>query len=780
MLRLVDISKIYRAGDEDVPALKNVSLSFRKSEFAAILGPSGSGKSTLLNIIGGLDHATSGDLLINGVSTKEYQSRDWDAYRNTSIGFVFQSYNLIGHLSVLDNVMMALTLAGASKAVRTRQALKVLTQVGLKDKIHQKPNQLSGGQMQRVAIARALVNDPDVILADEPTGALDSETGIQVMELLKEVARERLVIMVTHNETLAHAYATRTIKIFDGMITADSDPFDGRDDEKKAPKKRVNMPLATAFSLSLKNIAKKKGRTFMTSFAGSIGIFGVAIVLAISAGMNSFITSSEESALSSTPITIAENTLRSNAEELMMESRNDVPEAYPEGTTGVTPYNEASSSDLIKKNVLTEDYVAYVKALDPSLTAAVHYSYGLSLNWLSASADGTTVTRLRSSTYGESVGATALETNYTVLAGNGYPASASEAALVVDKYNRLSSTLLSQLGITFTAEDGSLLKEVSYADLVGKTFKVIKNDDWYTCDGTLYHAPAATSYQTLYDSASAVTVTIVSVLRPNKTKANMDISYQSPGLVYTSALTDMMLQDAQESAIALAQSADSTTNLLTGQPFKSGAAYTDALAQSAWKTALASLGATTIPTEIDIYCQDFAAKDKVLDYLDAWNLGKTDEASVGYTDYSAIVMTVLRKIVDIVTNVLIVFSAISLIVSSIMIAIVTYASVIERTREIGVMRALGASKQDIANVFNSETLLIGLFSGVIGVGLTLLLSIPLNAVIEHLSSISGIAALPFTTAIVMILISMALSLVAGFIPASIASKKDPVAALRSE
>lgn len=781
-LRLDQITKTYKSG-EVVTALKDVSIGFRENELVSILGPSGCGKTTLLNIIGGLDRYDSGDLIINGLSTKEFKNSDWDAYRNHSIGFVFQNYNLIGHQTVLQNVEIAMTLSGVSASERKRRAKQALTDVGLADQIHKKPNQLSGGQMQRVAIARALVNDPDIILADEPTGALDSHTSVQVMDILKEVAKTRLVIMVTHNGELAEKYSDRIIRFLDGKIQSDSKPITEAETEqasvpssKKQKFKKTSMSLITATLLSFKNLLTKRGRTIITAFAGSIGIIGVALVLALSNGLSAYMNSMQSNALAGFPITIntGEQTIDLTAGHPKKENAGGYKE-YPHKNVMYSYDSEKNSKK--HSNIITQDYLHYIGKLETKLPDAVNnisYTHGVNINLLAKGQD-TAVKFETASTGMERMGGDSIywqelpESNdfitsqYDLIgAGSRLPSGKNEVVLVVDKYNRIDKAFFEKLGITKNTENYKL------TEFIGKTIlKVVPNNDFYTKKGDLFTAAAPADYQKLYDSNSGTKLTITGILRPKKDSSS---NYLSPGIAYTTALTSAVVEDAKKSEIAAAQK-DADKNVLLGTPFKD---------KSSKSAALLMIGADTTPTGINIYPKDYESKDKIKEYLDQYNKGKADKDKLIYTDLAEKITSLTGTLLNTVTYILTGFAAISLLVSTIMIGIITYVSVIERTKEIGILRSVGARKKDISRVFNAETLIIGFTAGMIGIVLSYLLTIPINSIIKNLAGISEIAKLNPLHAAVLVVGSMVLTLIAGFIPSRMAAKKDPVVALRSE
>jgi len=788
-LRLTDITKTYKSG-ETVTALDRVSLDFSEHEFVAVLGPSGCGKTTLLNVIGGLDRYDSGDLVINGTSTSQYRAGDWDAYRNHSIGFVFQTYNLIPHQTVLANVEIGMTLSGVRKAERRRRAMEALNAVGVGDQAAKKPNQLSGGQMQRVAIARALVNDPDIVLADEPTGALDSHTSVQLMEILREISQTRLVIMVTHNAELAETYASRIVRLRDGQVLSDTSRAGTEPEPRTVPPvlepsriggekpTRTAMSFLTAASLSLRNLMTKRGRTIITSFAGSIGIIGVALVLALSSGLASYMTTMQTNALSGFPIQIT-----TTGQTFDMGSRNpfsgnnNTPAATEFPNTDTIYSYDATANRRTHTNVLTQSYLDYIAALPaavPNAVNAISYQRSVAMNVLVDTGDGiqqlaTGATSGRdgpvttnSSTWQEIPdNADFILSLYDMIGvGSRLPKAANEVALVVDQYNRLPASFLAGLGMTSDS--------YAISDLVGTSpFRVVNNDTWYAPSGDLFVAPNPSNYQQLFGDSSDRTLTIVGVLRIKPDAAS---TYFSPGLVYTTALTDQVLASANASAVAQAQQG-SDRSVLTG------AAFTDSSPKS--KTML-MLGADTTPTGINIYPVDFAAKDAIKAYLDAFNTGKAEADQVTYTDMAETISSMTSTLLSTVSYVLIGFAAISLIVSTIMIGIITYVSVLERTKEIGILRAVGARKKDISRVFTTEALIIGLVAGVMGVAIAYLLTIPINGVIAKLTGIAAVATLPVVYALCLVIGSMVLTFIAGFFPSRVAAAKDPVEALRTE
>ena len=791
MLLLKDIKKDYQTGSETVNALKGVSIAFRKSEFVSILGQSGCGKTTLLNIIGGLDRYTSGDLVINGVSTKDYLDRDWDTYRNHSIGFVFQSYNLIPHLSIIENVAIALTIGGLPYSERKERAKEVLIKVGLEDKLNKKPNELSGGQMQRVAIARALVNEPEIILADEPTGALDSETSVQIMNLLKEIAKEKLVIMVTHNPDLAYQYSTRIVKMLDGNIIDDSAPFQEevasdavlceKKEKLRRKKKYSSMDFLTAIKLSALNLLSKKRRTFITSLAAGIGIMGIAIILSVSNGMQNYIDQTMLDSASFNYISISATTAKLPDFGASGSNKPNLPE-YPENTTGVYPYEEEKIETIKQK--LDNTFISYLESNTKDKIIDISYSYDVDMNILTKV--GESYKLVNNSTFHETLSnAKYVEQYYTILAqrpgSNGVPVSANEVTLVVDKYNRLSTTILDALGITYTED----LKEIKYEELLGKEFRIVFNDGWYTpidMNGqTIYQAANTLNYKNAYADENGITVTITSILRANE---DAPTAWLSNGINYSPALTRIILDKNKDSEVARAQFDSKNINVTTGREFPSNPAIViPGFGSATYEMMLEKLGYTQTPVGITIYPTNVENRKEIINILDSWNTVKEaedKEAVIEYIDMSSIMTSLLSSVVDVVTYVLMAFSITSLIISSIMIAIIIYASVIERTKEIGVLRSLGARKKDVGRIFEAEAILIGLISGILAILATLVVNAIINIILDNLLGVSTIANLSFVTAILLILLSAALLLIASLIPAGIASKKEPAVALRTE
>ena len=758
MLKLKNIKKDYKTGDFIQHALKNIIVSFRKNEFVAILGPSGSGKTTLLNIIGGLDRYDSGDLIIDGKSTKGFKDKDWDAYRNHAVGFIFQSYNLISHISVLENVEMGMTLSGVSSAERRRKALELLEKVGLKDHAHKRPNQLSGGQMQRVAIARALANNPKIILADEPTGALDSKTSTQIMELIKEIAKDKLVIMVTHNAELAKDYASRIVSMKDGVILDDTDSYD--DENKRSGElsiKKTSMSLLSALKLSFNNIKTKKGRTALTAFASSIGIIGIALILSLSNGFNKEVEEFEENSLAQSPIIIANESVQMDEDTLKALNRDSDLEEYTDKDTVYT--QDDLSETLIHQNNITEDYVNYLEKMNKDDVAGISYMKGTNIqlieksdgyNLVSIGSGGSVSTGMSMLPVGNIV-----DNNYDVIAGslNDEPG----LILQVDSKNRVSARILKALGF----DD----EETSFNDILNKEFKIPVNDEYYQKQGN-YFIPT-TNLEKVYNSDNSITVKIKAIIRGKEDKK---VVTDTSTLYYNSSLVDEVISKNKDSEIVKAQK-DADFNVLTHQAFDENTTK---------ENMLGYLGGDTLPVAIYIYPKDFETKDNITNYLDDYNKGKDEKDIIQYTDMAGMISSLSGNIMDAITIVLIAFSSISLIVSSIMIGIITYISVLERTKEIGILRSLGARKKDIKRVFNAETFIIGIFSGLLGVGIAYALTFPVNIIIENLSGLAGVAKLNPVHALILILVSLTLTIIGGAIPANMASKKDPVIALRTE
>lgn len=849
MLELKNITKTYEVADSKQKALNKINIKFRQNEFVSILGPSGSGKTTLLNIIGGLDSYTEGDLIINGVSTKKYTDRDWDTYRNHRIGFVFQSYNLIPHQTALQNVELALTLSGIGKEERRKRSIAVLKKVGLESQMYKKPNQMSGGQMQRIAIARALVNDPDILLADEPTGALDSETSFQIMDLLSEIAKDRLVIMVTHNPELAVNYSNRIIKLLDGKITDDSNPFTGEDKENKPSinKKKTSMNFKTAFSLSLNNLLTKKGRTFLTAFAGSIGIIGIALILSLSNGIQEYINKTEEETLSSYPLTITKESVDMSSMIANFINNQDTEEYNDNEIHSVNIMGDiftSMTSEITENN--TEEFKKYLESDQTNIkdyVTDIQYTYNVTMNLYKNNKDE--ITRVNPTTIFDSIGMSTsgissayssylsnynvfyemldnqelLEQQYDLVDGR-WPTKYNEVVLTVDKNNRISDYTLYSLGILdqkdLKEQFNNMVagKEVSFEktsykteELLNLSFKLVLNTDYYKKEHGIWINKSNDQKYMAEILKDAQEIKIVGIIKPNEEAVVGGSSYGMVG--YTSELTEYLINQINESQITKEQLANPEKNVFTGAEFttqtdfnlsdlsKEQLAYIESLskeelalymqnytqnATSTYEENLSLLGITNLdePDSIKIYPKDFDSKEKITSIIDKYNEDKKEEEQITYTDIVGLMMNSVSTIVDTISSVLIAFVAISLIVSSIMIAIITYISVIERTKEIGILRAIGASKKDISRVFNAETLIEGLSAGILGILVTILLNIPINIIIKNIVNISNISKLPVNGAIILIIISVILTVIAGFIPAKIASKKDPVEALRTE
>ena len=769
MLELKKINKSYQTGDFVQQALKNVSIEFKKNEFVAILGPSGSGKTTLLNIIGGLDRYDTGDLIINQKSTKDFKDRDWDAYRNNCIGFVFQSYNLIGHIDILQNVEMGMTLSGVSSKERKKRAIEVLTRVGLKDHLHKKPNQLSGGQMQRVAIARALANDPDIILADEPTGALDSKTSVQIMNLIQEIAKDKLVIMVTHNPELAHEYASRVIEMKDGEVVSDSRKGRSKkEDTEPYTIRKTSMSFLTALHLSLNNIRTKKGRTLLTAFASSIGIIGIALILSLSNGFDRQIGIFEQNTLSSLPIVVSRQSV-DLTEETMNQLQDDMSSSeadYPD-IDYVIP-TETMMDEYTHENKITEEYVDYVEKLNPDSVAGISYTYALGLNLLQKVDDK--VVLLNSQDLGiqsmphtlSDDAAGYMDLHYDVLAGK-FAEEKDEIVLVVDSKNQVSKDILEALGIT--SEDN-----ISFDTILNSTIKLAYNDDYYVNYGN-YYIPS-NDLESVYNSENNLTLKVVGIIR---LKSDFPSYVASSGIMYTNDLLEDVILHNSTSKVVEAQK-KANYNVLSGEMIDTSTEE----GEETKDNLLAYLGDHSTPYAIFIYPNDFETKDEVTAYLDQYNDGLEEEDRIVYIDQANLMSSLSSSIMDAITIVLIAFSSISLIVSSIMIGIIMYISVLERTKEIGILRSLGARKKDISRVFNAETFIIGITSGLIGIFIAWLLLFPTNSILYNLTDLENVAVMNPLHAFILITVSVILTLIGGFIPAKLASKKDPVIALRTE
>ena len=767
MLEIKKINKSYKTGSFTQKALKDVSLKFRKNEFVAILGASGSGKTTLLNIIGGLDRYDSGDLIINNKSTKKFKSIDWDRYRNNCVGFIFQSYNLIPHISILDNVEMAMTLSGVNARTRRRKAKAALKKVGLADHIHKKPNQLSGGQMQRVAIARALVNDPEIILADEPTGALDTKTSVQIMELIKEIAEDKLVIMVTHNPNLANQYSSRIIELSDGEIKDDSNPVEDTEEDKAEFKiKKTAMSFLTALKLSFNNIKTKKGRTILTAFASSIGIIGIALILALSNGFQIQIDKFEKDTLSQMPIIINQQTMvvDDDTQSEIMDSMKVSDKSYSDSKE-IHPIIDQQS--VIHYNDLDLDYIDYLEKMDKDLVGGLSYVRTINMNILHENATTKKVEPIKVNMFpvpevDDKPGAV-MKDNFELIYGK-EPENYDEAILLLDINNGLDKSVFKTLG--FDPD-----KTITFDQILNQEFKIVLNEDYYTNVGTGFIPNV--NYENLYNNKNNITLKITGIYRG--VEGSKFAQYSGNGIMYKEALAKEIMQRNEKSAIVKAQR-EADYNVITGELFDLSTKEGRLLKTNV----LAAIGGETAPFTVQLYPKDFKSKDKIHDYLDKWNEGKSDDDKVVYTDTAETISSLSSGIMDAITVVLIAFSSISLIVSSIMIGIITYISVLERTKEIGILRALGARKKDIKRVFNAETFIIGLSSALIGIGIAFLLTFPINNIIENITELPNVARVNPMHALALTIINVTLTTLGGFIPARIASKKDPVESLRSE
>ena len=774
MLTLKHLKKIYKTKSLTQVALNDVNVNFRKNEFVTILGQSGSGKTTLLNVIGGLDNYDYGELIINGKSTKNFKDNDWDYYRNSCVGFIFQNYNLINHISVYKNVELALTLSNSKD--KRKKVMDALKKVGLEKHVNKKPNELSGGQMQRVAIARALVNDPKIILADEPTGALDSKNSIMIMELIKKVAKDKLAIMVTHNKELAKKYASRIIELKDGVIINDSKPYNEneiKDDYVKI--KKTKMTLKAAVNLSLNNLKTKKGRTFLTSFASSIGLIGIALILSISNGFNKQIKEYEKNTLSSFPITISKLTSTMDKKELEDNKKAFTGDYdYPQKNV-LYPYS-GEENNKVHENAITDEYLNYIKNMDSNLLSAISYYTVTSFNLMTTDNNENFKTVSGGSINFNSLpqdlnGDSYLKDNYDLLSGS-YPSSVYDVVLIVDSKNRIDKNLLDALFVD------SSKKEINFNEIVGKEIKVISNDNYYSKINENVFAKKEPSKE-MYDKG--ITLKIVGIVRGKKDNvlaSIMDVISESMGssmvskIGYSNELINIIVNENKESEIVKYQYNSNGVVFMGGISFDEAKITKD--------EALTILGANDVPASINIYPKDFKSKEQVISYLDEYNKDKEDEAKILYMDYAKQIGDLSNGILDGITIVLIAFSSISLLVSSIMIGIITYISVLERTKEIGILRSLGARKKDITRVFNAETLIIGLISGVVSIIITLLLLIPINKIIYNATELKNVGVLNPVHAAILVIISIMLTLIGGLIPSKGASKKDPVEALRSE
>ena len=860
MLRCENIIKDYPTSDEVVHALKGVSLSFRNNEFVSILGQSGCGKTTFLNIIGGLDHYTSGDLIINGKSTRNYKDKDWDTYRNHKIGFVFQSYNLITHQSVLSNVELALTLSGVGKEERKKRAIEALTKVGLKDQIYKKPTQLSGGQMQRVAIARAIVNNPDIILADEPTGALDSSTSIQIMEILKEISKDKLVIMVTHNPELAQKYSSRIIRLSDGEVISDSNPYNEFEELNNSQiDKKTSMSFKTALSLSLNNLMTKKARTILVSFAGSIGIIGIALILSLSNGVQSYIDSVESDTMTAYPIQIQSTTMDMTS---MMEAMAGKEETSNEQREDNQIYTRSFVNDVLesiassKQNNL-EELKKYIESEQGKElrenTRAIEYSYGLNLNVYNEDTDSgliqvspnglidklgmSDMVDLRSQFMAGTSDAnevwlqlpdsnTLKESEFELLEGS-WPQNYNEVVIGVDSDNNITDYALYSLGFLNQDEvvdsynkilqgDSNEIettknkKSYSYEELMNSKFKLVFNCDLFEKVNGIWIDQSDNEDYIKNVVKNAQEVKVVGIIRQ---KDNTMSSGMLGGIYYSSKMSDYVIEQCENSQIVKEQKENKDINIFTGNRFKSNEkldfssltpqqqmqfasmsqeemmaymqTYNDNM-NASYESNLKKMGVVNLdsPSQISLYAKDFDSKEALADCIEDYNDLQEEKGNsnnvISYSDMVGMMISSVSSVVNMISYVLIGFVSISLVVSSIMIGIITYISVLERTKEIGILRSIGASKKDVSRVFNAETFIIGLTSGCMGILITILLNIPISTIVASKTGVEHIAKLPWQGAIILILISLVLTLIAGLIPSKYASKKDPVEALRTE
>ena len=779
MLELKNIKKSYKTGEFVQHALKGVSLTFDRNEFVCILGASGSGKTTLLNIIGGLDRYDSGDLIINNMSTKKFNDNLWDAYRNNCVGFIFQSYNLIGHLSVLENVEMSLTLSGVKN--KKEKALNALDRVGLKDHAYKKPNQLSGGQMQRVAIARAIVNDPEVILADEPTGALDTKTSKQIMELIKEISKEKLVIMVTHNPDLAKKYATRIIEVKDGEVISDSLPKEKYKDKNNIEIKKTKMSFLTALKLSFNNIRTKKGRTFLTAFASSIGIIGISIILSLSNGFDKQVDIYQKNTLSNFPITISKSTMSMDEKQMeemmgsMMPGKGDYPKDKVIYSFDINSYN------MLHTNNITKQYIEYIEKLDDSLISGISFTRATNLNLLVK--NGEDVKSVSSNELNMGVIPKELDKEdfmmeaFDLLDGE-YPKNITDIVLVVDSKNRVDTKILKALGL-------SDKEKIDFKEVLGKEIKLVFNNQYYTKYMNMFIPN--TNLDDVYYNKENLTLKVVGIVRNKEDNYLGQIATSMNSLGNITDTSSMMSSNNigsilyKNDLVEKVISVNSSSDIVLSQTKSDNSVFTgEKLDSDSKDNMLLYLGSKDEPFMINIYPKDFESKDKIIEYLDKYNIDKNDEDKIVYNDLASTFISFGSKIMDAITVVLIAFSAVSLVVSSIMIGIITYISVLERTKEIGVLRSLGARKKDVSRVFNAETFIVGVLSGLIGVLIARLLIIPVNIILKDLTGLSNVAILDPLHALLLIVISTALTLIGGAIPANMASKKDPVIALRTE
>lgn len=779
MLELKNIKKKYKIGEIETIALDGISASFREKEFVAILGTSGSGKTTALNIIGGLDKYDSGDLIIKGKSTKNFKNDEWDAYRNNSIGFVFQNYNLISHLSIVANVELGMTLSGVPREEKHKKALEVLTEVGLKDHVHKKPNQLSGGQMQRVAIARALANDPEILLCDEPTGALDSTTSTQILDLIKGITKDRLVIMVTHDADLAEKYADRIIRFSDGKIVDDTNPYEKTADEDKFSLKKTSMNLFTALNLSFNNLITKKGRTFLTAFASSIGIIGIAVILSLSTGFQAEIDDFESNTMAEFPIMITQSAADVNEQELERMRLDSIDTEAGEDEfldTDKVFITDPESAIVEHRNNFSDEFMEYIEEIPSDISSSIGYTRLVNMNLLKKDDDSYSPVVLNQmnmggmenmsstsdvgiSSYPTSLEGDYLQEYYDILEGE-YPEDATDVVLVVNTRNEIRKSTMESLG--FDIDD---IESISYEDIVGTEYRFVHNDDYYeeTEYGTFI---PSTDYENMYNSENGFEISISGIVRQ---KEDTNMAILSPGISFSDDLVQTVIDEGISSNIVEAQR-EVDYNVMSMEEVD----------EEAKENFISYLGGNASPFMLMIFPKDFDTKEDVIQYIDDYNIGQEEEDVILYTDLAGTISDLTSNIMNGITAVLIAFASISLVVSMIMIGIITYTSVLERTKEIGILKALGARKKDITRVFNAETIILGVLSGVLGVVIAYLLTIPINNIIYDISGLENAAKLRLDHAIILVIISTIITVLGGYIPARMASKKDPVEALRSE
>jgi len=794
MLEMRNVKKTYVVGDIETRALDGISIAFREKEFVAILGASGSGKTTCLNMIGGLDRYDSGDMMIKGKSTKKFKDKEWDAYRNNSIGFVFQSYNLIMHLGIVANVELAMTLSGVSASEKHKRALDALEKVGLKDHLHKKPNQLSGGQMQRVAIARALANDPEILLCDEPTGALDSVTSVQILELIRDLSKDRLVIMVTHNRELAEEYADRIVQFTDGKIVSDNHPHEERPKEDMFDLRKTSMSFLTALKISLNNLMTKKGRTFLTAFASSIGIIGIATILSLSSGFKVQVDDFQRDALSEFPIIVSQNAMEINQDVISanIEQRNNRGINKEGAQTDRVYLYDPAANRILHQNVFTDEYLEYLDGINnsESICSSIGYTNIVSMNMMRktdkgvisvgfadmmsqmSSGSGSSMSMGSMSSMGlssypkmlEPGAESFVEKYYQVLEGE-YPKAVTDIVLLVDENNCVDYNILRSMGFE-TGENGNLLESIAFSDIIGMEMKIIPNNNYFEATEYGVYMPKP-DLDAVYEMNGAITIKVCGIV---KMKDDFDMGLLGVGFAYCDELAREVVEMNRDSDIVKAQQESKMSVMQPGVE----------LGEEGQAQMVAYLGGSTTPFLIMIYPKDFTSKEKITEYLDTYNESREIEEKVIYTDLASMLSGMTGGIMDAITIVLIAFAAISLVVSLIMISIITYTSVIERTKEIGILKALGARKKDITRVFDAETCILGIFSGVLGVVIAYMLTFPINSIIYSMTELKNVAGLPLVYAVLLVVVSTVLTMLGGHVPARMASKKDAVEALRTE